>query len=385
MKINKAHLLYAFFFFICLKPFGINYYNILDNAMNVAKIIMFAYYFLFYCISICTGKIKRFKCTNILILLYLAVTIPTIVYNGDYFRRIMEMASTVMLSIFIEKNKKDIGDILTSWFWVITLYMPINLLSIASGAVAFEESMAIYFLGSKNTWGSLLPIYCFIIYYVYQKNNKTKKYAQFALILMAANVIVTRSTTAMVELVILAFFWLLKDKKLIRKISGYWLLLSIYAALNLALLSSAWWGNIIGYLDAYFSKGSFSFTARTRMWQAGIDLFLSHPLFGVGKLTEKVWTSNILGVGYHTQLHNQIVEYLATGGLCLFGIYVVLLILAGKNLQKYHVQGIAYFMIISIFLQNIGVLTEAKYFAEFYVLFILSFYIEFLLADRKKV
>lgn len=376
MKIQKEKLFYALFFIICLKPVGINYFKIIDYCVNLLKVIIFLYYILYYLINVFKGRFKRFSCTNILMLLYGAVLLPTVINHGAFFQRIMEMASTIMLSIFLEKNKCQVKSILESWFWVIAGYMPINLLSIALGAIAFEESMAIYFLGSKNTWGSLLSVYCFIIYYYSQTGKTNRIIADIVFGLIIINVMVTGSTTAIIELIIIVGFWIFKKLKLIRKVSNYWVLIIVYGISNAILFSSAWWGKIIYYMDAYFSKGAFSFTARVRMWQAGFKVFLSHPFIGVGKLTESVWKNNILGVGYHTQLHNQIIEYLATGGLLLISIYIVFLIRTGKNIQKFNMNKIAYALNITIFVQNVGVLTEAKYFAEFYLLFVLSSYID---------
>lgn len=382
MLVSIPRLSYSLFFIFCLKPIGLNYYDTIDTIINMTKIVMVVYFCVYFIYCFFYGKNHHFVCTYIIFFMYLAVLVPTIVNHGDYFSRIMEMLSTLMLSVFFEKNKSNISEILVSWFVVISIYVTLNIVSVIAGGVAYNESLAIYFLGSKNSFGSLLPLYFFIIYYYYQLNSKHKFFPGVVFFILVVNVVITLSTTAIVELVLLFIILVIKEVNFIKKITGYWSLLFIYSIANIILLSSFFWNIASIYLDTYFLKGAFSFLARTRMWQTGISLFLEHPFWGNGKLKEDVWSNYFYDVSFHTQLHNQVVEYLSTGGVVLFGIYCILLFVTGLNLNKYHSDKIGGMLIVSIFLQNIGVLTEAKYFAEFFLLFILSFYAKYFISKK---
>lgn len=378
-------IFYIVFYTVCMKPYMFNYYPLLDRFANIGRICFLAWYLAVYFIEIFRGNYKKYRAASIILIMNFIILIATISHHGNYHNCFIAMISTVILSIFLANNIRDIRNVVKDWFWIIYVFILINFINLFIGADMREDFLPVYFLGSKNNWGVLIPEY-FLIIYLYQyffPYNKRNIYVPIAIIIFT--VIFTNSTTAVIELAIFAICIFFYNSKVIRRIANYWILLLIYAATNWVLLSGALLTRLTYFFEAILAKGSSSFLARIKMWESGLNIFINHPFLGIGKMNERMWAENVRAVSYHTQLHNQIVEYLATGGLALFLTYVYFLVLCGKQLDKYNNGNkVCYFFVVISFITNISVISEGKYYADFYLPFLFIFFIEFILSAKNE-
>lgn len=188
----------------------------------------------------------------------------------------------------------------------------------------------------------------------------------------------TRSSTMLLEFSIFIILLLCKNNRIIRWVIDYRILLLSFIVLNLLLIVYALNNDldvITDYLDYDTDKGSGSFLTRIKMWIASIDIIKANPIFGIGRMAENTWIAYV-GVGdYKTQLHNQIVEYLVSGGIVLLTILIAVYVLAAHNLHKYRRNSIVVIITLICFSLNIANIMEAYYNALFYFPFLMTGYL----------
>jgi len=119
------------------------------------------------------------------------------------------------------------------------------------------------------------------------------------------------------------------------------------------------------------------------MWERGLQLFCENPIWGVGKLTENQWSQFIHVIGYKTQLHNQFVEYLTTGGIVLFILLLCFYVCIGNKMYLVHNTSLSYMLCIVCYSVAMAGLMEGRYNAEYYLPFFLTYYVLYIEQSHK--
>ena len=376
MKFKIKDLFYVIVFVTLFKPYIFNYWNILDNTLNAIKIILVGYFVFKTITKKIYSKRKLHDLSVLVIMMHAAILLSTIINNGNYYRWFIEMLSPVGMVLFLELYYDELEGIIKIWFKIIILFLTLNIVTILTGGVRNEDWLTDYFLGSKDLFNTVFAFYVFLIYMhqSYDKRQKTKVLTGYCMALILAAILLTQSTTMLVEMVIFVAFWIFRESKFMKRLLNYWLFLAVYIVSNIVLLSPRMWTIIWSVLDANLQKGSGSMVARSRMWEGGLRIFSDNKLIGIGKMTEEHWFSYIRNIPFHMQLHNQVVEYLATGGLLLIVIYASILIIAGKNINRYRTTDYGYMSLIICFTLMMASLTTGIYSAEFYLPFVMTAY-----------
>lgn len=378
MKVKRKELFYSVVFFTFFRPFMFNYWNYLDLATNLLLIVIF---FFLVTKRIITVNKKIDITTKLIIAMHFIILIPTIIGYGNLYRWAVTMIPPVGVALFIELYRKDLRRIISVWFRITVIFLIINLITIMTGGIENEDWLTDYFLGSKDLFNTVFANLLTIVYLEWEFCKTKKNQIKLCLIIMFISIILTKSTTMLVELVLFAVLLLFKNFRIVKKLFTSWSALVIYAVANFLLLNATLWPYYWEFLDKYLEKGSGSMAARSRMWYAGLNIFSENPLFGVGKMTEDIWLNKVATIGFHNQLHNQVVEYLCTGGLLLLVAYIIFLIVVGNQINKIRSTDIGFVCMIIYFVLIIASLSTGIYSADYYFPFLLAYY---LAKDREK-
>ena len=361
---------YIIVFIAIFKPLIFNYWDLVDNITNIIRVVLFVLFSYKLAARFMNQK-KISTITIVIIAMQLVIFYSTLRNNGYIYRCIVEMLSPVPLVMFFELYGNDIERIFKIWGRVIIIFLIVNLFTIVQGGIQ-TDFLTIYFLGSKNTYEKVFAVYFLIIYFNSWFDKTEKRYDTICYFLMIVATILTQSTTLIIEILTFIILWAFKNNSLISRKLTYYKLLIIYTIANVILLIDSY-GDLIGnFLDNNLSKGSDSFLARVRMWGAGVILFQENPIFGVGKLDEDGWEEKVSVIEYHMQLHNQIIEYLATGGIVLTGLLVYMFLNTAKKLKYIPEFKVYFILMVSCFIMNVATLSEGTYSGEYFFPFMLT-------------
>ena len=116
-----------------------------------------------------------------------------------------------------------------------------------------------------------------------------------------------------------------------------------------------------------------TFTYRTYMWEAGINLFLKSPIWGWGYPDGNWYRANMesLAIGPH----NFLLSILINGGVLLFFLYVYICSVVFKAIKHYmndHILQILLFSVLSLWFMSL--MEMYPYTFMFYALALLYYY-----------
>lgn len=370
--------------FLCLfKPMMFNYWEILDLLVNILSGLLFLF------LALQLLKKWRYKTihsvTYLILLLHFIVFISTFFHHGNLRLFYVGMISSGSLAMFLEIYCEDMQKIIKTWFPLVELFLCINIVSIFLGGKGSEDWLVDYFLGSKNTFQVVFASY-FVIAYLYGFYFPNRKiHVKLCYVLMLAAVITTKSLTMLIELFIFIILLIYRKINLFRKFLEYRYLLIVFLCVFSLLIVLVVNTNVDGILSVFegTEKGSGTLNERIKIWGVGINLIIENPIIGVGKLTPEGWESNIGIIDFKTQLHNQIIEYFATGGIILLSVLLSIYFLTAKRIHDFNRFTIAQVLSLVCFSLNITNLTEAYYNGLFYFPFIISSYLSCILCDNK--
>lgn len=365
-------------FVIIFKPLMFNYWTICDIVVNTLLVLLFFLLTFEYIKKIYYYGFKIHVISALILLMHVEILISTILHHGNIKLWGMGMLSPVCLVLFLEVYSKDLKNIVSAWFPVVYLFLFINVVSILLGGYKNEDWLTDYFLGSKNTFEVVFASF-FLISYLYARFfPNLSSHSAFCYFFMVISIGLTQSSTMIIELFIFLLLILLRKLDCFRFIMSYKYLLFYYILANVILLSIFLYFDsgsaIIDILDNT-EKGSSSMVARLKMWTAALNVIISNPIMGIGKMTEAGWNQYIQVVTVKTQLHNQIIEYMTTGGMVLLSLLLLIYVSAAREMNKYKNSTIVYTVSMVCFALNIANMTEAYYTGVYYFPFILTAYI----------
>ncbi len=366
MRLNQKEKKYLFFLFVYLKPFIFNNFQILDIIFNVLKLIMFMWVSLQWIKNI--NKLKRMEYPIIVISMASVILLSTILHRGDIVGAFSAFITMVGMTMFIQQFVGDFLSVIKSLEYLVELYGILNLISILIiGEHTYE--LTVYFLGSKNNFAALLPMFILVAMLFVMAYPAKKRRINIVFVSLFLGIVLTKSATALLELAVFFVLWRIKNKKRIRKVIDYWTFFGIYIIGNMLLLSDNFMNMFFMFLNRYLDKGATSMKVRFFFWKRALEIFNDHKILGIGKYTVDQWSKYWSGFEFKAQLHNNVVEFLIIGGIVLFTLYLIQCIYIGTSVRKERHNDIAYVVIISCFLMYMATLTSAYYESQFYLIF----------------
>jgi O-antigen ligase len=205
-----------------------------------------------------------------------------------------------------------------------------------------------YFLGHRNnSIEFIIPALLLSIINLDMTEYESFKRHLSLLVISNVSVFLTWSANAIIAIVSMDIFCLvvLCGKEQSLKILNYWLTLlaSIIATVYVVIfrLQAKFEWLISGVL-----KKSLTITNRTRLWDNALYYIAQSPLIGWGKEFDAI---KLIKIGHVNSAHNYYLDILYSGGLTLFIIYILIVIITGKTITSCQIPRRLQTLITSVF------------------------------------
>ena len=302
-----------------------------------------------------------------LMLLYNGIIIISCYLNGNqewgYTRTLIII---IILSILTEYGLRRANPIrfLRSFFLFLLFYILINAFTLL---VYFPDGIYIndrgwaynYFLGYKN-----LHIYyflpCILIFAILHYFNYGKLKSSFyaLMLLMLVSSVFNFSTTSLLVMTSLLFLSLLVKRI---KLPG-WInpatLFVLMTVLSIYLILGGISGEFSDFtreVSDYSGKTGDTFEARTRIWFEALIAVYQNPIIGNGNFSV---VENQFTEYFH--MHNQYLDIVTQGGLCLYAVFCLQIIVISVKMAKIKGTWIYTMMFLVFFVYFIEFMLEGK-------------------------
>lgn len=362
MRIKKTNLFFLFYVVIMLWP---EYFS---NSITIALANLLALVGFFYVFK----NMRRISMFSILTAIYFIYFVADTYFHGggDIHTLISNMKiviSIMMVDVYLSNVDKKFG--ISVMFWIVFVFTTLNFATL----ILFPNGLyqlttvwnewgttthsAYWIFGSKNShafWYLLLEALVGLKWYLRPSvNNRILVYvclfmsilSQIVLASSTATVATTVGATGVLAVV------LSKQKGDIRKkINAYFIVCANFI-FNVLLIfgMTGFLGSIVHTL---FNK-DLTFSNRTIAWGNAVKSIIKSPITGTGILTSSE-AKSVLGSLSFMQAHNEWLQCLWQGGMILFFILlVVMLVIAGKinKIQHSNLQFMCCMFFISIFIE----------------------------------
>lgn len=333
-KLTNSKYFLIFIFFILIKP-GIfsEYTNFIKigNIIDIFRIIIVCYVISMFFIN----KLELNK-TYTLLIYYLILFIPTVLYNGDIINLLINSINLltwiILFNYNIKYNKNNFLDALEIIFYILIVINSITIFLYPGGMYKNSSGfLANYFLGYDNNFILfILPGISISYLNSYRKNNKLSKRTIILYIISLLSLIKSWTVTSLIVLIlftIIYILFLLKDKysKLIKNILFCILLIIVFIILIK-------YTNIYEYITVNILKKDTTLSSRTIIWKIYINYINKQPILGYG--VEYI-NELILKTGYF-HAHNLYLNMLYQGGIIeLINFIYIIVLFYPKNSDKY--------------------------------------------------
>lgn len=324
-------------------------------------------FFLFQLVALVTALINLITKKISLSPFYLCVVgyqaylcVVTLFCGGNLFGIVSSSARVftiaTLLEIGLRRNSRTTMKVLRNYSLLILAIMFISSVLAPHGLYISPEAaesgnpddvnFVRYFLGHKN---SALPFLMpgFVAATVLWKREKTSSSAAAALAyytMLALTVVIIDSKTALIVSVLLIASVFLAKLNLLQKINPFvWLASAVCANASITIFRLQ---NSFPALTKLLGR-DVTFTGRTTIWDAAIELFIERPIFGYGYVQDATARSHFLGL--FNKPHNIYFSAVYYGGLIGLLLMISSFILSFKSLLGRRNE-IAVFMALFLFL-----------------------------------
>jgi len=292
------------------------------------KILLLSLIFLFavilsFCLGISQNILSLLVYINIIILLLLTVDIVS--KHPSTIKTLLTIMAVEGIIVSI------LGLFLTLFLRIGTQQLPLLLLKNISRLVTSRASL---FFSNANQFGIYLMIVLSVMLtlIIIEKNNKKKKIFFIGIIIVMMAILVSFSRTAYIGTAIIVLLFLVKNKK-IRSFIPQFLL---YFLVLLIIISFIVPKFITHGIDLRMQKTKKIFTtgssdwSRLQMFPISLNIWINHPLFGVGVGNITKSPANYLKM----EAHNMYLNILTETGILGFIIFIILIFFSWKAICK---------------------------------------------------
>ncbi len=161
---------------------------------------------------------------------------------------------------------------------------------------------------------------------VYFKHSKNRKISRVCLLFAIAGIISTSSRGAYIAIAMAIITMLISHKKIFKKLFPFVIIIAITVPIAIVLR----FRNSPREADFLSSDSS-----RFDIWKHCVEMFLSHPILGLGAGTENIHIllRDTYGID-RTHAHNLMLEMLTEGGIIGIAFFTAVLVIIVKNVLK---------------------------------------------------
>lgn len=290
-------------------------------------------------------KVVPSKVTFMIITQNVYMLIITFINGGLIKDTLLESGSiiTILLlyEIFLQKYSWTIFISALLFCFEVMLYINhITIIMFPDGMYmtnAFHETFFLsgkcWFLGYYNNLTMyIIPAYMFALLYVEETGRKIR--SCLLILSIATSALLLKSGGVILSIISITLIWIFfKNMTVIFNYFNYWISQVFFVVIVLTIginLKSKVVTFVLGELLGKIN----SFEGRIRLWGRYIIEILREPLLGYGMSNMDV-RQQISRANWGTHAHNLVLEILYRGGIINIILWVVIVIIAGKNIYKY--------------------------------------------------
>lgn len=391
MKVKTKELVNVIIYFILLLPFFKPSYigseiPKLSTIYNIMQILAMTVIVCLY--------LKRRKCSKFFmgVCVFEAILLfSTIVSGQEIIETIFDIVRTLSVCMILEYGiTKDCKSLFRALLFIFEILLCINLFTI----LAFPKGMYIqylttnrnnWFLGNDNQHIKYILIGCCIsLIYSIQFHNKilirTIVLCAISAITVAIRLSATGVIGSIVFIVLLLYIFLLRNKA---RISAKFLSI-VYIVLFLGIVIFRL-QNLFAFIIVDILHKDITFTGRTHIWDFTFEYIKQKLLLGCG--VESTQTRLIKYADTHVigavNSHNQILETIYQGGIILLLVFVYIISLSIKKLEKNKKNICTKILICTTFALFVAMLTEVFNMQIIFILLLLGYHVDKIIKETK--
>ncbi len=365
------------------KPAVITKVPSLNEVIDIMRII-FSIAILFAYI----GKRKYSKFILMLLAFQGTIVISTIFNNGNIKSAIIIMITIVTLCMFIElclyNSVKEF--FIAVWYLFATLIVielvlmflyPNGLIDVG----VFQQRY--HLLGHRNQMVQILaPLVAIflvksIVYY-----EKITNITIIMITCILLSLYLCGSSTALVGVILIVIYFLLFYKGIFKKIITFNKVIVVYTITYILIVIVQAQEKFKFFIEVVLNK-SLTMSSRTFIWNNAIELVkqCKTPLwgYGMGNISIPVWGD------VYSHPHNQILNIILEGGYIAIILFILILFICGKQLNKFRQNDSAKIFVYFIFVILVVMLTE--YYGSslmFFMLLTMAYHIKLIVLQTSK-
>ncbi len=390
MKVNLKKIVKEIGIFILILPFFEPEY-IISQVYPIHRFFVlyrYAVALIATIIYLKKGKISKFVlgllCYNLVIIIATKLNssygrIDTAVNNA-----ISVIAICLIIELELRKEPKRIINQLLFIFEILIYANFISMIIYPNGLYSDALYANNWLLGYDNKHIiTILPGMMLTLIYSSYYGKKLKVRSKFLIVISLISIIRNFSATSVLAIVIMIAFVIFRNT-----IFEFFFILNIY---NYIITYITLFFTIIifrlqeifRYLIVEILHKSLSFTGRTGIWDKTMELIKQKAIIGYGVENSTVRAAK-MNFANATHAHNTILEILYKGGFLALAIYLYIIFIVAKQLNKFRDTMPSKIISITIFVFFVMMLTEARDVTNFYIILLLGYNVKNILNDINK-
>lgn len=244
------------------------------------------------------------------------------------------------------------------------------------------EKCYVGILGSKNAVQmTILPAIATLLvqYYYEEKNRQYKNFLLACVVLGIILLFLSKSGTAAIAASVLVIYLLVGRNLRFSSIGLFCSYLIIYFAIVIfRIQEKLFYDLIVNVLEK-----DITLSDRTIIWDGVLESMKYSPLIGYGPKNTVVLDFYL----FANESHNGFLEIFVAGGMISLTLFIAILLVVGKELDRYKKHPVASILLVSIFIYGIMSLTESGFgYAKmlFWMMLIMSINIGSIIKQNRK-
>jgi len=374
---NKSRVNVMYLLFILLAPLALPDYLLQYEFIEIFSLVFtIAIFLIFIFLTILN---KRFNLIILIIIIYFVWRSSTSYFYSGEVLDLKDSLKIITLAIFlnftITKYPKSILSALSILF---SIYIYINLISVylfpnglyivERGSVGTSEA---WILGVANQFAYvIIPGLTFIILNAYYKYRKINLFTWLTISAAFITLIKVWSATGLVSIFLIVIFTIFVTFKVKIKHVNFNLITIIYVLLFILILNIQKI-NPIKFLVVDILKKDLTLSFRTVIWEKVINTIEDSLMFGNG-----INTYVLAGKVTSFAAHNLLLQITLDSGLIGVIIFLICIVLAGRQLQLNKNNYISFIILSGIFAILVGGLAESYRITYFFSLLVLGYNVD---------
>lgn len=380
LKLRKKSIYYLLFFVAFIRPEYLVRIQTVNIFYNYYRILVVGVMALTFSIK----KIRPNKYTLVWSLFEIWILFVTIFRCGNISVAINQLLTITTVALFWQMNSKDVYHICKVLYYLLGFFIIINFITL----LAFPDGMYVtgvtntasenWFLGFKNK--HIIYFLPFIgLSFIFGQIDGFNFKKLLMIVIVAFSALYEQSSTTIVcvsVMLLIGFFPFIREHYKIFNMYTYFGI-SILMFIMIPLFRLQF---LFSYLIVNVLHKSIDLTYRTDLWDRAFSAIQQHIFTGWGEQVNAVKY-----VLYNSQsvisAHNQILEYLYTGGIVLLALYIVLNLRLATKLYRMDNSGTVQIASGIYLALQISLIVEVYTDTIIYMLYFLLWYIDDLIRN----